>query len=91
MHVGERRAPVGVDGGHVHPRREGVGEGVEESVCGVVDPGYAEDVVDVGDDGETVCGDKVGCCISCEGAVGVDTQALVHACCVAGHEISAWS
>lgn len=74
--VGHVGRPVGVDGRHVHPGHEGAGEGVEEPFGGLVDFGDAEDVVDVGDDGEALRGDEVGCCVADGGALGVGVQTL---------------
>ena len=76
MHVGQRLRPVGVDVRHVHPRGVGFGEGVEETLFGLVDLGDTEDVVDVADDRHAGVGDEVGRRVACLRAIGVDVQAL---------------
>lgn len=57
MEIGDALAPIGVDLGHVHPRDEGAGEGIEETLSRVVDLGYAEDVVNVRNDCQADGGD----------------------------------
>lgn len=57
VEIRDALAPVGVDLGHVHPGDEGAGEGVEETFGGVVDLGYTEDVIDIGDDCQADGGD----------------------------------
>lgn len=49
VEVRDAARPVGVNFRHVHPRREGAGEGVEEAFFRLVDFGDAEDVIDVVD------------------------------------------
>ena len=86
VEVGEVGGPVGVDGGHVHPGHKGAGEGVEEAFGGFVDFGDAQDVVDVGDDGQALGGDEVGCCVADGGALGVGVETLDLVCGVACDE-----
>lgn len=76
MEVGDRAGPVGVNVRHVHPGHKGPGKGVEQAFFGLVDFGDAEDVVDVGDDGEAFVGDEIGGCVAGVGALGVDVEAL---------------
>jgi len=89
VEVGDGAGPVGVNLRHVHPRREGAGEGVEEALLGLVDLGDAEDVVDVVDDRQPLGRDEVGGCVAGQGAVGVDVQTLDLRGAVAGHEAAA--
>lgn len=56
----EVRGPVGVDLGHVHPGDVGLGEGVEDDLRRLPDLGDAEDVVDVGEDGQAGGRHQVG-------------------------------
>ena len=56
VEVGDGARPVGVDVRHVHPGGERAGEAVEETLFGLVDLGHAQDVVDVGDDGQAGLG-----------------------------------
>ena len=76
MEVGDGTRPVGVYFGHVSPRDEGSGKGVEEAFFGLVDFGYAEDIVDVADDGEAGGRNEIGSCVADITADGVDVQAL---------------
>ena len=76
MEAGDAGGPVGVDGGHVHPRGEGAGERVEQTLGRFVDFRHAEDVVDVGDDGQAGGGDEVGGRVARGGALRVDVQTL---------------
>lgn len=69
MGVCQGSRPVTVDIRHVHPGDEGIREGVIEAVFRVVDLGDAQDIVDVGDDGQPGGGDEVGGCIATGGAL----------------------
>ena len=76
VEVGDGARPVGVDVRHVHPGGEGAGEAVEETFRGLVDLGDAQDVVDVGDDGQAGLGNQIGGGVTVDVALGVDVQAL---------------
>lgn len=86
MGVCERSRPVAVDVRHVHPGHEGLGEGVVEAVFRVVDLRDAEDVVDVGDDGQPGGGDEVGGGVAAGCALHLLMEDLDLGCAVAGSE-----
>jgi len=80
--VGQRAAPVRVDIRHVFPLGKVVRKCVEQAFLGIVDFGDAQDVVDVRDEGDALCGDEVGGRISGEGVVGIHVEALHVIGCV---------
>ena len=86
MGIRQESRPIGVDFRHVHPGDEGLGEGVVEAVFRVVDLGYAQDVVDVGDDRETGVGDEIGGGVTGGCALDVFVKDLDVVCGVAGKE-----
>ena len=71
MEVVDRFGPIGIDLGHIHPGHEGAGEGVQDALLRLVNLRDAQDVVDVGDDGQTSVGDEEGGGIADCGATAV--------------------
>lgn len=76
MHVGDGARPGGVDFRHVEPGLERAGEGVEEGFERLVDAGDAQDVVNVGYDGEARRGHHVRCGVADVRSLRVDGQPL---------------
>ena len=83
VEVWDRFRPIGVDLGHVHPRGERAGEGIQQPFFRLVDLGYAQDIVDVRDDGKAFVGNEEGGGIADLDALCVDIQTLQLRGCVA--------
>lgn len=83
MHVRKAGRPVSVDVGHILPRRERLGERVEQTFFRFVNLGDAEDIVNVGHNcqsswGHQVCGD-----ISNRRPINVRVESLDRRCLIA--------
>ena len=86
MKIRHRARPVGVNSRHIHPRHEGARERVQQPLGGFVDLGDAQDVVDVGDDGQALRRHQVRRRVSRVRALRVDVEALDRGRAVAGLE-----
>lgn len=91
VEIGGAARQVGVDLRHVHPGYEGIGKGIHDALCWLVDLRYAEDIIDVGDNGKTGGRDKIGGCVSGVGAICVHAQARYLCSAVSWQEIAARS
>lgn len=54
VEVRDRSGPIGIDFRHVHPRRERSSKRVQETLLRIIDLGDTKNVVDIGDNGETL-------------------------------------
>ena len=76
MDVWDGTRPIGVDLGHVFPLDEGAGEGIKEAFFGLVNLRYAEDIIDVANDGKSGGRNEIGGCIADVATFGVYIQTL---------------
>ncbi len=76
MEVRNGARPVPIHPRHVHPGREGAGEGIQDAFGRRPDLGHAQDVIDVGDDCEPRLGYKIGRRIAGVCASRVDVEGL---------------
>lgn len=76
--------PISVDVGHIHPRSERLGKGVQQALGWFVYLGNAQYVVNVGDDPQPCRRDKIASRVPIYVSLGVDIQALDLVCRVAG-------